>query len=197
MNSTNKTPTPRERVAAASHQNPNYQNTVALAFAYSLADELASANADCNKLDDESVEWKEATGLEVGGDPGGVTPKHLREFIQEQDAKLTSAQQESLRLREAIQGARNSLATIRSGKYAIDGYMRDMADASRALDDALSLTPPAESWVPWEAVREYIEAQIHLDDTSTGTEDYYHAEVRMEKADYKLQTYAPRKEGGK
>lgn len=50
--------------------------------------------------------------------------------------------------------------------------------------------------VPWEVVQEYIDAQIHLDNTSTGTEDYYHAEVRMDKADYKLQSYAPRKAGG-
>ncbi len=38
--------------------------------------------AEWCRLDDEIVEWKEASGLLAGGDPGGVEPQHLRKHIQ-------------------------------------------------------------------------------------------------------------------
>ncbi len=65
--------------------------------------ELDQSNSDCNKLHDEIVEWKEATGLEVGGDPGGVEPRHLVEHIQQMDKELDRLKREMNEAREFVQ----------------------------------------------------------------------------------------------
>jgi len=74
----------------------------------------------------------------------------LNKLIAQKDGELRV-------LREAIMEARNALATIRSGPTACSGYINDMADASKWLDDALS-TPSPSAVVPWEVVQEYLDA---------------------------------------
>lgn len=40
---------------------------------------------------EQIVAWQEATGLTVGGDPGGVTPAHLQAHVQQLDAVVQAA----------------------------------------------------------------------------------------------------------
>lgn len=40
------------------------------------------------RIDEQKQEWQEATGLLNGGDPGGVTPEHLREYIGRADSLI-------------------------------------------------------------------------------------------------------------
>ena len=41
-----------------------------------------------DELEERDNEWREATGLMVGGDPGGVEPETLRRFIGDVDAVI-------------------------------------------------------------------------------------------------------------
>jgi outer membrane murein-binding lipoprotein Lpp len=46
------------------------------------------------QLEAQLDDWKDASGLECGGDPDGVTPEHLRKFIADLEAELAQAQAE-------------------------------------------------------------------------------------------------------
>lgn len=57
--------------------------------------DLADCRAEINK-------WKDASGLERGGDPDGVTPDAARNYWVEVENKMIVAQAEVARLREAL-----------------------------------------------------------------------------------------------
>ena len=50
---------------------------------------------NCEKLEAEIVEWKNASGLECGGDPDGVTPRAAEKY-------WTAIEADNARLREAL-----------------------------------------------------------------------------------------------
>ena len=48
-----------------------------------------------SNLQDEIDAWKDASGLDCGGDPDGVTPKHLKKHIDNLDRNVAALEKSS------------------------------------------------------------------------------------------------------
>lgn len=83
-----------------SNETDNTETDAAFALAemHRLRTDLAAERKRLEALEcavqEERERWQEASGLERGGDPGGVTPEGLAKYIQSIDARAEQAERE-------------------------------------------------------------------------------------------------------
>ena len=91
----------------------------------SLRARVAELERERDSLGDENRlllaevdEWKDASGLECGGDPDGVTPNSMRRYWESVESERDSLRTENARLREALrivwQGTEDSIEFLRN-----------------------------------------------------------------------------------
>lgn len=89
-----------------------------------LASERKRREAAERERDEERVLWQEASGLECGGDPDGVTPRGLAKYLREVEARAEQAERERDEARSALADAVKVVAETH--------VARDRAEADNA-----------------------------------------------------------------
>ncbi len=86
----------------AAHDGSHYEAVRSLVYSHGLmSEDTARMRAVIAEKQAEIDAWKDASQLEIAGDPDGILPRHLAEYIAEQDAlctRLANARHEAARL---------------------------------------------------------------------------------------------------
>jgi hypothetical protein len=84
-----------------------------------LAAALKASEERARKAEDEEEElrelvarYQEASGIDVGGDPGGVTPEILSKFVQSEEARANAAEKQCAELAAANLGANKRIVEL-------------------------------------------------------------------------------------
>jgi hypothetical protein len=101
----------------------------AQAAAGAARSEAAKLASELVTWQDRDAEWKEATGLMCGGDPGGVEPRHLQEHIQALN-----------RLEQAARAWRTAGGPPHPERVYTDPS--DVVEKVMALEEAVDALPP-------------------------------------------------------
>jgi len=84
------------------HNGIHYDAVRSLAYSHGLMSEDAARMSTVIAEQQAEIDaWKDASQLEIAGDPDGILPRHLAEYIANQDAlctKLANARHEAARL---------------------------------------------------------------------------------------------------
>lgn len=81
--------------------------------------------------EDERMRWQDESGLECGGDPGGVTPKALGKYLRSLEARAEAAEADNATLKDELIGA---LTKMHNALVAFE------APTSQPFDDAVGAT---------------------------------------------------------
>jgi len=129
------------KAEALSAANPYTENTIRLTLIIDLAAALKASDERARKAEDEEEElrelvarYQEASGIDVGGDPGGVTPDVLSKFIQSEEARANAAEKQCAELAAANLAANKRIVELEQERDA--AQRRAQENAEHALDIA-------------------------------------------------------------
>lgn len=105
---------------------------------------LKASEERARKAEDEEEElrelvarYQEASGIDVGGDPGGVTPDILSKFVQSEEARANAAEKQCAELAAANLAANKRIVELEQETDGLHDALRTCDESRKELIDGL------------------------------------------------------------